>query len=192
MGPRGVRGLNIEYEPAWLRQHELGEDNLGGYRPLASPRGRLAALRFLATAFQAADRTEADLQTQAVELLDPLVGRPDWPRSEPRPRCLRTAEEFLRAHFRESISLRTVAQEAGVHPVYLARVFRRRHGCPVSEYLRGLRLVEAGRLVLEGVALAQAAYLAGFADQAHFSRSFSRAFGFSPRSLWPARAGLSC
>jgi AraC family transcriptional regulator len=77
-----------------------------------------------------------------------------------------------------------------VHPVYLARVFRRRHGCSVSEYLRALRLEEAGRLVLQGAPLAQAAYAAGFADQAHFTRCFAAAFGFTPTGLWPARASL--
>jgi AraC family transcriptional regulator len=96
----------------------------------------------------------------------------------------------LRARFRESVGLRHVAREAGVHPVYLARVFRRRHGCSVGEYLRVLRLVEAGRLVLEGAALAQAAHEAGFADQAHFSRCFSGAFGFTPKGLRPARTLL--
>ena len=50
-----------------------------------------------------------------------------------------------------------------------------------------LRLVEAGRLVLQGESLATAAHAAGFSDQAHFSRRFSREFGFSPKGLWPVR-----
>jgi AraC family transcriptional regulator len=145
----------------------------------------------VATAFQHGDRVEADLETQALELLEPLVARPRPDQAAgPIPRWLRTAEDFLQARFRESVGLRHVAREAGVHPVYLARVFRRCHGCSVSEYLRALRLIEAGRLVLEGTPLAQAAYAAGFADQAHFCRRFSAAFGFTPRGLWPARGCL--
>jgi transcriptional regulator GlxA family with amidase domain len=50
--------------------------------------------------------------------------------------------------------------------------------------------VEAGRLVLQGAPLAQAAYAAGFSDQAHFSRCFSAAFGFPPKGLWPVRVSL--
>jgi AraC family transcriptional regulator len=190
MGPRGMRGLNVEYEPGWLEGHGLREADLGGYRPLASARSRLAALRLLATAFQAGDCAEADLQTQALELLEPLVARPAAPAAGPAPRCLRAAEEFLGAHFRGPVSLRDAARAAGVHPVYLARVFRGRHGCPVSEYLRALRLAEAGRLVLGGAPLVEAAYAAGFADQAHFSRSFSREIGHSPKTLLPARTRL--
>jgi AraC family transcriptional regulator len=185
-----MRGLNIEYEPGWLSRHELDERDLGDYRPLDSAPARLAALRFLATAFQPGDRADPDLETQALELLEPLVTRPARPAEGPVPRRLRAAEDFLRVRFREPVSLRHVAREVGVHPVYLARVFRRRHGCSVSEYMRALRLAEAGRLGLQGAPLAQAAYAAGFADQAHFSRRFSAAFGFSPRGLWPARASL--
>jgi AraC family transcriptional regulator len=191
LGPRGMRGLNIEYEPDWLARHALREADLGAYRPLASLQDRLASLRLLATAFGAGPQAEADLQTQALELLEPLVVRPGAPAVGPAPRCLHRAEEFLRGQFRGPVSLRDAAREAGVHPVYLARVFRRHTGRSVSAYLRALRLAEAGRLVLEGAPLIEAAYTAGFADQAHFSRSFSRELGHSPKCLLPARASLS-
>jgi AraC family transcriptional regulator len=190
LGPRGMRGLNVEYEPAWLEAHGLRESDLGGYRPLASARARLMALRLVATAFRGGRGAEADLQTQALELLEPLVSRPGRPAPAPAPRWLRRAEDFLHAHFREPVTLRDAAREAGVHPVYLARVFRARHGAPVSAYLRTLRLAEAGRLVLGGSALVDAAYASGFADQAHFSRSCSRELGLSPKHLLPARDSL--
>jgi AraC family transcriptional regulator len=186
-GAQDVRGLNIEYEPGWLGRHGLDEGDLCGYRPLDAPQARLAALRFLATAVQPGGRAETDLETQALELVEALGAGPCRPAPGPAPRWLRTAEDFMRARFRESVSLRHVAAEARVHPVYLARVFRRRHGCSVSEYLRALRLLEAGRLVLQRASLAGAAHAAGFADQPHFSRRFAAAFGFSPRGLWPAR-----
>jgi AraC-like DNA-binding protein len=189
-GERGMRGLNIEYEPYWLERHGLSERDLGGYRPLDSALTCLASLRFLATAFQPGERAETELETQALEFLEPLVARPARSAAGSAPRCLGTAEDFLRARFRESVSLRDVARESGVHPVYLARVFRQRFGCSVSQYLRAVRLVEAGQLVLQGASLAQAAYAAGFADQAHFSRCFSQAFGFTPKGLWPARDSL--
>ena len=176
-GPRGMRGLNIEVPPAWLERHGLRERELGGYRSLDSARSRLSAIRFLAMASHPEDRFETELETQALEFLEPLLISPHRA-AVPAPPWLRTAEDFLRARFRESVGLRHVAREAGVHPVYLARVFRRQHGCSVGEYLKVLRLAEAGRLVLQGASLALAAHTVGFADQAHFSRCFSAAFGF--------------
>jgi AraC-like DNA-binding protein len=82
------------------------------------------------------------------------------------------------------VRLRDVAAEVGVHPVYCARAFRRATGCTVSAYVQRLRLLGAGRRILdEGRPLAEAALGAGFADQAHFTRTCSRALGFTPGRL---------
>jgi AraC family transcriptional regulator len=182
---RELLGLNLELEPQWLQQQELTEGDLGGYRLLEpSVWSRLATLRLACLAFRPPPEGWGELHTQALELLEPLVRPMGEPVAPGRPRWLRRAEEFLHERFRSSISLRDVAREARVHPVYCARVFRSFHGCPVSAYLRALRVAEAGRLVLQhGQSLAQAALEAGFADQAHLSRCFRRQVGFSPRAV---------
>jgi AraC family transcriptional regulator len=182
VGPEGMVGLNLEYAPGWLDRHGLKEADLGGYRMLAqSVWTRLAVLRLLCGAVGVV--ADADLHSQGLELLEPLV-RASSPDEYRAPAWLRRAEEFLHGHFREPVSLRDAAREAGVHPVYFARTFRRRHGCPVSAYLRALRLAEAGRLILRrGESLAGAAGGAGFADQAHLTRCFRRQFGFTPRAV---------
>jgi AraC family transcriptional regulator len=189
VGPAGVLGMNLEYEPAWLERHGLCERDLGGYRLLEpSVWSRLAVLRLVCDAFRPAPAAEADLHERGLELLEPLVRRPGPPAAPGTPAWLRRAEEFLHARFRDPVSLRDAAREAGVHPVYFARAFRRRHGCPVSAYLRALRLAEAGRLVLRhGQSLAAAAVEAGFCDQAHLTRCFARHFGFTPRAVRVAR-----
>lgn len=184
VGPGGMLGLNVEFAPRWLESHALRERDLGGYQPLDGVRHRLASMRLLGLAFAGTTAEGADLDGQVLELLDPLVHIPRTTARGPAPRWLRRAEDFLHDGFRVPLSLRTVAAEAGVHPVHFARVFRRHHGCAVSEYVRALRLVEAGRLMLEqGRSLARAAVVAGFSDQPHLCRSFARALGFSPGAL---------
>jgi AraC family transcriptional regulator len=189
VGRGGMLGLNLELEPEWLERHALTESDLGGYRLLGpSVWSQLTVLRLVCLALQPVADVWAQRHAHALELLEPVV-KPGAPGALPRcPRWLLRGEDYLHHELRSSISLRDVAREAGVHPVYFARVFRRRHGCPVSAYLRALRLVEAGRLVLrEGQSLAEAALTVGFADQAHLTRCFSRQFGFSPRAM--RRAG---
>src|SRR4029453_12534333 len=48
--------------------------------------------------------------------------------------------EDLPAHFREVVTLPQIAESAEVHPVHLARGFRRRQGMTVGEYIRTLRI----------------------------------------------------
>jgi len=108
-----------------------------------------------------------------------------------RPQWLRRAEEFIHGAFRTPIRVHQVACEARVHPVHLARVFRKHHDCSVSEYIRALRLAEAGQLILRREqSIAWSAYESGFTDQAHLCRWFSRLFGFSPRVLLSAAKRL--
>jgi AraC family transcriptional regulator len=74
-----------------------------------------------------------------------------------------------------------LAQSVGVHPVTLARAFRRAFGCTVGEYVRSLRIDRAThQLAQTELSLAEIALEAGFSDQSHFSNLFRRHTGFSP------------
>jgi AraC family transcriptional regulator len=191
VGPRGMVGLNLELEPGWLAGHDLRERDLGGYRPLDSPRARLDVTRLVTRVFQHDRCSPADLETQALELLAPLVSSNARPEPSPAPSWVRRAEVFLQDRFRDPISLRDVALEVNIHPIHVARVFRRRCGCPVSSYLRAIRLAEASRLILaEGWSVGTAAHEAGFADHAHLSRAFAQEMGVAPRMLRAARKYL--
>ena len=82
----------------------------------------------------------------------------------------------------EPPQVRALAAAAGVHPVYLARQFRRHVGCSVTEYAQRLRLQRAAAraAAAEGGPLSAVACAAGFFDQAHMCRAFRRGTGMSP------------
>jgi AraC family transcriptional regulator len=81
-------------------------------------------------------------------------------------------------------TLGELAMVVGVHPVTLARGFRRAYGCSVGAYLRGLRIARAARRLADSDGpLAEIALEAGFADQSHFSNAFRRETGASPSAF---------
>src|SRR5688500_18302684 len=83
-----------------------------------------------------------------------------------------------------------VATEASVHPVYLARQFRRYFGCSVSEYIAARRLQRAaGLIATPDVTLSGAAFRAGYADQSHLTRAFRAGTGLTPRGFRHAEIG---
>lgn len=97
------------------------------------------------------------------------------------PSWVTRAREILHDDPAAHMSLGSLARAVGVHPVTLARGFRRIYGCSVGEYLRRLRIVQAARRLEESeLPLAEIAVAAGFADQSHFSNVFKRQTGFSP------------
>ena len=97
------------------------------------------------------------------------------------PRWLRDARDLLDAHVGASSSLRAIAAEAGVHPVYFAATFRRFFGCSLGEYQRRRRFQHARRLLARpNVPLAQIAVESGFTDQSHLTHTFKRYTGMTP------------
>jgi AraC family transcriptional regulator len=87
-------------------------------------------------------------------------------------------------------SLSDVAVAVGVHPVTLARGFRKVCGCSVGAYLRLVRVARAARRLADSDApLAEIALAAGFADQSHFSNVFRRETGLSPSAFRRAVRG---
>jgi AraC family transcriptional regulator len=191
VGPQGTLGLNLEYGPAWMQGQELQKSDLGGYQVLDSVWTRLAVLRVLAISSQVGPDSDVELESSALELLAPLVKKQFGRESLVSPHWFRRAEEVIHDSFRSPLRLAAVAREVGVHPIHLARVFRRRYGCSVGEYLGALRLAEAGRLILQhSRTIGEAACAAGFADHAHLCRCFSRRFGFSPKRLRAIATGL--
>ena len=68
-----------------------------------------------------------------------------------------------------------------MHPVHLAREFRRFQRCTIGEYIRQLRIERACRqLHASDEPLATIASAVGFSDQSHFSRTFKRLIGMTP------------
>lgn len=98
-----------------------------------------------------------------------------------RPSWLREATAFVHDNLCRSISVSDIASAADVHPVHLARGFRRFLGCSPSEYLRDRRIQLATLLLADfEVPLSSIAFRCGFFDQSHFTRTFKRATGTTP------------
>jgi AraC family transcriptional regulator len=97
------------------------------------------------------------------------------------PVWLHRVHERIRDERGRRIRVADLARDAGVHPVYLTRRFRRAFGCSVVGYIQAERV----RMAADGLAatdepLSGLAYGAGFADQAHLTRVFARASGLTP------------
>jgi AraC family transcriptional regulator len=76
-----------------------------------------------------------------------------------------------------------LAREAGVHPVHLARTFRRVHGRTIGDYVRSLRVERAMELLRGRDPIGEIAIAAGFSDQSHLCRELKRAIGVTPKGF---------
>jgi AraC family transcriptional regulator len=96
--------------------------------------------------------------------------------------------EILHERFREPVTLSELAGSVCVHPVHLARAFRKRYLCSVGDYLRKLRIEAACHGLLNSDApIVEIALRCGFSDQSHLCRTLKQYTGMSPRHFRRAR-----
>ncbi|HEX6161125.1 MAG TPA: AraC family transcriptional regulator [Thermoanaerobaculia bacterium] len=141
-----------------------------------------AASRALLGLYRAAREgalTPSDVECVTIELLGDAAKMPHVP--DAAPAWLIRVMEML-DELPESPRVADLAREANVHPVHLARVFRRHLRITPGQYLQRRRLRLALRLLgtrpLSDVALAS-----GFADQSHLTRAMRATLGETPRGL---------
>ncbi|MEI2454305.1 AraC family transcriptional regulator [Lysobacter firmicutimachus] len=104
---------------------------------------------------------------------------------------LRRVREQLRDECARPLRIADLARAAGVHPVHLAREFRRHYRCAPGDYLRRLRLERAlSALADPRLPLAEVAAQAGYADAAHLGHAFRRGYGLTPGDYRRLRAAL--
>lgn len=88
--------------------------------------------------------------------------------------------ELVDARTPQGITLDEASRLLGAHPTHLVRSFTREYGMPPHRYLTGRRVDLARRLLLAGRPAAEVAGLAGFYDQPHLTRHFTRMLGVGP------------
>ena len=109
------------------------------------------------------------------------AGRVSRPRRRRFPTApLDRARELLDAAADMAVSAEELESATGTDRYTLARAFRAHFGTSPHRYLVGRRLQIAQAQIAAGVALADAAAAAGFADQSHMTRHFKARFGVTP------------
>ncbi|MGH7556393.1 MAG: helix-turn-helix domain-containing protein [Gemmatimonadota bacterium] len=171
VGPRGARIVQV------LLDGEV--DGLGPWRWMhagAGVSGLLALRRLLADG-------DEGLEDHVLDLLGEVT-RVDTPARHDPPGWLKRVKEALDDALSESPPVRDLAREASVHPVSLARAFRRHYGTSITEYRRRQRIRRAARTIeWSNNHLTRVAYATGFSDHPHMCREIRAATGLTPSEL---------
>jgi AraC family transcriptional regulator len=149
----------------------------GGPRTLSDPDALRLAHRLASECASGTNGAALASESLALGLVSAAIP-PGESAARVPPRWLARARELLDDQCGQEVRIAELARAAGVHPVHLARVFRRFMGCTPGDYLRRRRLERAGVLLRETTRpLSELALNCGFADQSHFARAFKRHTG---------------
>lgn len=106
--------------------------------------------------------------------------RPPWQPAPAVPTAVERARDYLHAHYAAPVTLRELADHAGLSPFHLLRTFHATVGIAPHAYLMQLRVARAKPLLRAGLAIAAVAARTGFTDQSHLTRHFKRIVGVAP------------
>ncbi|SNT70039.1 AraC family transcriptional regulator [Psychrobacter sp. LV10R520-6] len=124
-----------------------------------------------------------DKQTKVVEYLSALMHTLDNQKSvldKQTPAALNKLASYLNEHCTEELSLDELCTLSGYSPSHLIRSFKQYFGMTPHAYIVNKRIQYGQRELKKGVAIIDTALSAGFADQAHFQRTFKRLVAATP------------
>lgn len=122
------------------------------------------------------------LEATAIELLHELPWQSRAVESRV-PHWMNQAIELIHAEYRTHLTCASIARRVDVHPVHLARTFKRNCKTTIREYISRLRIEYSVKALGDRTrSLAEIAADAGFADQSHFGRTFRTIIGETPRA----------
>jgi AraC family transcriptional regulator len=100
-------------------------------------------------------------------------------------RRLKLVIDYIHDRLAQPISLRQLAQLAGVSPRHFERAFRQAVGAPPHAYVLGQRVAAAKHLLIAEPALGieEVATRVGFSSGSHLATAFRRQTGYSPTAF---------
>lgn len=95
---------------------------------------------------------------------------------------------FIEKNYAKQISLNTLADELGVSPFYISKLFGKELGHNFTDVVNEIRIRKAKKLIRKDLSFKEVAYQVGFGSQSYFTKMFKKMVGLSPteyRKLFP-------
>jgi len=178
----------VYVDTPWLTdlQHQLGFSTEQGYRPFNTPYTRDTVLYegLLELYGILVDEQAEHLQKQSALVsyfteVQQRLNPSDTPVREVNHKLERAAD-YIREHCTDALRLEDICVAAELSPSYLIRAFKQYYGLTPHAFLVNQRIQFARAQLRQGELIADVALAAGFADQAHFQRTFKQHFAATP------------
>lgn len=134
------------------------------------------------------DRTNADYSRNLLDCLVMLILKnvSDEEKNiiQSSDSLIHKAITYMRIHFRENLTLDTVAAYVNLNKSYFCKIFAREIGTSPISYLSALRLDYAKKLLLSSrLTVTEICFACGYSSLSNFLKAFKIKFGISPTDM---------
>jgi AraC family transcriptional regulator len=181
--PSGARTISAKIDAGWLHTDRDNHPVTAEWRWITGGRPG-AILRAILETMRDGRGDGVWVENAAIELVAALAGDSRLSASAHPPRWLSRVREQCIEQSGGGVRTARLAAEAGLHPVALARAFRRHFGESISECVRRAR-AQTALTLLQGTArpIADVAADSGCADQSHLTRLIRAETGMTPIAI---------
>ncbi len=100
----------------------------------------------------------------------------------PRDR-LSEIKRYIRHEYMNTVSAEGIARSFGFERSYLYRIFKRKYGYGIKEYITKTRMERTETLLQAGHNVGETAYMVGYRDEFNFSKAFKKYYGTPPSKV---------
>lgn len=94
---------------------------------------------------------------------------------------MKKIELFIKENYNKDITIKSIAQQFYINPIYLGRMFKKHFNMPFNKYLHILRIEQAKKLLLKtDKKIYEIAKEVGYNDTDYFALKFEEYVGKSP------------
>ena len=98
--------------------------------------------------------------------------------------------DYVQNTYMEPITVSTIAETMALDRSYLSRMFKKKTGQTLQNYIHEVRIQESKRLMMDGYSVKEAAMMCGFNDSFVFSKLFTQLNAMAP-SEWKKIVSLN-
>jgi len=88
---------------------------------------------------------------------------------------------FIGDSIEQNITLDILAKNCSLSKYHFLRVFKKELGLTPHSFIINERINRANILMQQGISISEAGQMVGFSDQSHFTRTFKKYFGYTPK-----------
>jgi AraC family transcriptional regulator len=172
--------LRIELDSSWIKHHQLPANFFECEQQTQSGQSKILGVHLLSE-FRFNDESSTLAIDGLLLQFFAQFQRDDQRGSQQYCQAMRRVMEILKDKFPDPLTIKEIAQEAGLHPVELGRKFQKAFGCNPGAYVRRLRVEYVARQLRDTEkSVSRIAAEAGYYDQSHCCNTFHRFFGITP------------
>ena len=91
--------------------------------------------------------------------------------------------DYIDTHYSEDISISKICRIIGIDRTYLSKIFTKKTGKSMQQYLIDVRMKEAKAFLCKGYSVLETSVMVGYGDVSNFSKMFKKVTGISPKAV---------